>query len=580
VISCAIAGLQATGCSSSSGREALDAAVAGAGGGTVTRSIRHWVSCDERTDDAAGAARAFEAARRGAFTLIVDCPVRIHTGTDIARTIFIDDGTQVRFTQTGRFVLDNVLIPAFAIANSSHIVLTDWRIEYAAGLPVDPKVGGYTMRGRFVPGPAPANAFNDLALTPWLEANRAIHFDRRQGNVNSRWSGATNSCAIFFVIGDVSDLRVTGMRVSVAEQAGAERFVPVVFALDPGYLSNQTVTAGLPFSARYLAVPHDLRFSDVTLDGTYMGWVGGVRDAVFERIVSHRYADLQDAAGGEVGGVGKWFAPPHLFYLNDPANTEAALVNTRIEIRDVVDDGPRVGTARDKGGSDSISGYALSLKIGCTSCRVERYRTSRPDGFLDVLDSDGLTIADVQASYDSAFLNNVFPGWRFPSSHYRDVVFRNISFEDRAPTSTVAPIGDATQAGNEGLVLERVSVTLNRWAGRNPLPLPTIRGAGTAVDLTVQLRADQSQIALGQRGDLKTVLETRPVTLRSGAALTLRWRSEHAADCSASDLLPGTLPPAGERSVPAPTPQDLALALTCREGALAAVAHAPLRVTP
>ena len=542
------------------------------------QSIRRWVSCDGRADDAMGAARAFEAARQGAFTLLVDCPVRIHTGSDIARSIFIDDGTQVRFTAAGRFILDNLLIPAFVIANSSHIVLTDWRIEYQASLPID-KVSGYTMRGRFVPGSAPPNAFNDLALTPWLETHRAIHFDRHQGNVNSRWSGATNLCAVFFVIGDVADLRVAGMHVEVPAEAGAERFVPVVFAFDPGYRSNQTVTAGLPLSARYFAVPHDLSFSDVTLDGTYMGWVGGVRDALFERITSHRYADLQDPVGAHVGGVGKWFAPPHLFYLSNPGESDPALINTHIEIRDVVDDGPRIGTARDKGGSDSLSGYALSLKIGCTDCLVQRYRTNRADGFLDVLPAENLTIADVQASYDSAFLNNVFPGWRFPSSPYRNVTFRNITFEDRAPRSTREPIGDAAQSSNEGIVFDHVIVTLNRWAGPKPLPLPTIGGARSVVDLTVHLREEKATIVEAQRGDSRAVLELRPATVRSGASTLVRWHAP-GNDCSASGLIQGPLPPEGERRIQAPAPQDLAMALMCRKGSDSAVAQAELHVGP
>src|SRR5208282_627634 len=115
-----------------------------------------------------------------------------------------------------------------------------------------------------------------------------------------------------------------------------------------------------------------------------------VQDATFENITSHRYGDLQDANGGNVGGIGKWFAPPHLFYLNYVTDGDPALFNTNIQIRNVVDDGPRVGVARDKGGSDSISGYALSLKIGCIDCVVDTYSSSRPDGFLDVLPSNNL----------------------------------------------------------------------------------------------------------------------------------------------------------------------------------------------
>lgn len=568
-------GVLSAGCSSAGSRGTVDPAPSAAQGSS-SQSIRRWVVCDGRSDDAQGVARAFAAARDGAFTLLVDCPVRVHVGSDIGRTIFIDNGTHVRFTAGGRLIVDNVLIPAFVIANSSHIELSGWQVEYDASLPVEQKVGGYTMRGHLVPGTQPPNAFNDLALTPWLAANRGIHFDR---NVHSRWSGATNLCAIFFIIGDVADLRVTDMSVSVPAQAGAERFAPVVFAFDPGYRSNQSVTAALPFSSQYLAVPHDLTFSNITFDGTYMGWVGGVRDALFEHIVSHRYADLQDATGGHAGGVGKWFAPPHLFYLSYPANADEPLVNSHIQIRDVVDDGPRVGTARDKGGADSLSGYALSLKIGCKNCSVERYRTNRPDGFLDVLASDGLTISDVEASYDSSFINNLFPGWRFPSSPYRNVQFHHIAFADVAPVTTKAPIGDATQSSNQGIVFDHVTVTLNRWGGSAP-PLPAIGGADSSVDLEVRVRADSTQIVHAQRGALQVVTTLKPATVRAGGTTQLSWSSRQASSCEANGLVAGALPPAGSRQVSAGSAGDRPLTISCRDRSSSATAHAELRVTP
>src|SRR5580704_5314290 len=70
-------------------------------GSAVIRSIRNWVVCDGRTDDAVGAATAFFAAKHHAFILLVYCPVFIHTGTDVARPIFVDSGTTVYFTRDG-----------------------------------------------------------------------------------------------------------------------------------------------------------------------------------------------------------------------------------------------------------------------------------------------------------------------------------------------------------------------------------------------------------------------------------------------------------------------------------------------
>ena len=49
--------------------------------------IKGWVREDRTgtSDDTAGVAKAFAAARHGAFTLVVDCSVSIKIGMDIAR---------------------------------------------------------------------------------------------------------------------------------------------------------------------------------------------------------------------------------------------------------------------------------------------------------------------------------------------------------------------------------------------------------------------------------------------------------------------------------------------------------------
>jgi hypothetical protein len=546
---------------------ALQIKVAGA-----RQSIRNWVSCDGRTDESTGLAHAFAAARHGAFTLVIDCPVRVHIGMDIAKPIFIDDGTSVEFAGGGKLTLDNVFIPAFVIVDSSHIALTNWNVEYDASLPVSQKVGGHERNGHFETGALPPNAFNDGTLTPWLSANRRIVFDRSSGAVNSKWSGGTNLCAVFFIAGDTSDLHVSGMHIYAPPGAGGERFIPVVFSLNSDYKPNQTVTSQTPASAQYIAIPHDLAFSDITLDGTYMGWVGGVRDATFENITSHRYGDWQDASGGHVGGEGKWFAPPHLFYFSYQPTGDPGLFNRNIRIDHVVDDGPRVGTARDRGGSDSLSGYALSLKIGCVDCSVNHYRSNRPDGFLDLLPSDGITISNVEATYDSSFLNNVFPGWRFPSSSYKNVTFKDIAFQDTAQSSVRPPIGDANQPSNEHIVFDHVRVTLNRWAGTQAVPLPIIAGQGNELALDFIVEGDATRIAEAQRGGVGVTLRVRAAPPSS---VELSWAAQRAQSCIVSGAWTGSVPTSGSRSVEMRGPGNHDFTLSCQSGGNTATVSVP-----
>jgi hypothetical protein len=425
------------------------------------RSIRSWVHCDGK-DESAGVTAAFAAAKNGAFPLIVDCPVVIHVGTDIRRPIYIDNGTTVQFTQNGLFTVDNELIPAFVIANSSKVRLLGWRVQYKGGIPVNPDVGGYYDNGKFVASKGydqPAFNFNDHALAPWLTANRGIHFTE----ISSPWAGPTDTSSIFYLLGSTNDVQVQDMKVFVAPNAKGSQFAPMVFASIFGYKSNQNVSRQTPNTSQYFAVPNNISFSNIDLDGYYMGWQGSFQNALFEHIRTHRYGDLQDDQGGNVGGIKKWFAPPHLFYLTyDPKKT--GLENQNIRILDVIDYGNRVGVARDRGGSDTGSGYANSLKIGGFNSEVNGYKSYRPDGVLDLLISSNLTISNVEATYDSSFLNNIYPGIRFPAAPYKQVTLENISITDKAPVSRIEPIGSTFDTGNSGIVLKNVRGNLNAWA--------------------------------------------------------------------------------------------------------------------
>jgi hypothetical protein len=548
----------------------------------VKKSISNWVGCSGVADDFEGAARAFADARHGAFTLVVDCPVYLHSGLDISRVIYIDDGTSVEFTTAGKLIVDNVMHPVFVIANSVGITLINWNVEYDASLPVNPAVGGYGNNGQFVSVAGhsqPSSAWNDLGITSWLTANRAIVFDQSQGSARSWWVGTTNACAIFFITGDTSNVTISGMSVYVPTTATGDRFAPVVFQMSPNYKSGQTVTAKTARTPKNFAVPHDLTFSNIVLDGTYMGWVGGAQNVVFENIESHRYGDLQDSKGENVGGVGKWFAPPHLFYLVYDTTEDPALFNTNIRIDKVSDLGPRIGVARDRGGNDTISGYALSIKIACNGCSVSNYVSRRPDGFMDVLYSDGLSVSNVTANYDSSFINNLYPAWRFPSSPYANLTFENIALFDNAVTSMKAPIGNATlDSDNKNIVLSNVHVTMNRWAGPTELPLPSILGDGNQVALDFMI-VDQGLHIVGfQAGTDSLTLQGAASSLKVDSSTVLTWKSLQASTCSASGAWSGTIATSGSQKVKLASAGANKFSLNCRGPSLASAVTLPIIV--
>lgn len=453
----------------------------------VKKSISNWVTCDGVTDDSLGVAQAFAAARNNAFVLEIDCPVFMHVGMDVKRPVFIDNGTHVDFSPAGLLILDNTLIPAFVVADTSDVALTNWNIEYVGSLPINYITGGYFDNGEWITngGKAPGSVFNDRILAPWLTANRGIHFGH---GVSAQWSGPGDISAIFYLTGDTSNIDVEDMNVWVPKTAGVDHYVPMVFALTGGQTSDQNVTVNTPDMRPYYATPHDLTFSGITLDGTYFGFQGSARNMKISNIVSYRYGDLQDASGGNVAGINEWFPPPHLFYLNYSPAADASLFNENIVIENVVDYGERTGVPRSL-----ASGNCYSLKLDDNHGSVSNYVSFRPDGFMDVLSSTDLTLTNITASYDSSFLNGAYPIIRFPASSYHEVTFTDIKLQDTAESTDVDPIRGNRDPSNTNINFNSTSIQLNHWTGRNPPGYsPTVPGtspyfAGTGNSFDIQI---------------------------------------------------------------------------------------------
>jgi hypothetical protein len=532
----------------------------------ASRSISEWVSCTGTVDDTSGAKAAFAAAKNGAFTLIVDCPVFLHSGLAVDRGIFIDNETTVQFTGAGKFYVDNMLHPAFIIANSFDINLVDWNVEWDGSVPVDPDFGGYELNGQWVSSSGdtqPAHAFNDIVLTAWMSANRSVKFDKSRGPVTPIWGGPINPAAVFFITGQTAVVNISGLNLYVPANAGGNKFMPMAFSFSTNWRSNQTVNQKTPETVNYVAVPRFLVFSNIHLDGTYMGWQGGVQETTFENIYSARYGDLQDASGGTVGGIGKWFPPPHLFYLNANAAGDPLLLNTNITIHGVADEGPRIGAARDTG-SNGSSGYANSLKLSCTTCSVESYVSRRPDGFMDLLPSSGLTVSSVFASFNSEFLNNLYPaGLRFPSSGYNDIKFDDIYLLDTASRTTYGPIGNSTASSNNGLVFSNFQISMNWWGGSN-LPLPTITGENSDIALDVDMTEQLMHVSYAETNALGVTVTTTPTTINHGASTLISWKTKNASGCTGTGAWSGSVGSSGSRAIRLGTAGQYNFGLSCQ----------------
>jgi len=243
----------------------------------------------------------------------------------------------------------------------------------------------------------------------------------------------------------------------------------------------------------------------------------------------------------------------------------------------VVDAWPRVGVARDTAGQNE-SGYALSLKLGCLQCQVSGYTSNRPDGFMDVLPSSDLTVTNVSATYDSSFINNIYPGWRFPTVGYSNLTFQNVALTDTANVTVTAPLGNAGQASNVGIVFQNVVIGMNQWAGSTPLPLPNMVGQNNKVSLVFTIADTANRIVAQENGSLWAVIMGTTKTLAADASTMISWKSEEATHCSMSGGLQGAIPIAGTKLVTVSSTSSANFTLNCANSGGTASASLPLTV--
>jgi hypothetical protein len=86
------------------------------------------VTCDPSIDESAQLEAAIDAAANNAFNLVIDCPVRFHTGTAWTRSIPVPDGVTISFSGAGEFLIVDGGPPALLIAHPELVSFFDWNI--------------------------------------------------------------------------------------------------------------------------------------------------------------------------------------------------------------------------------------------------------------------------------------------------------------------------------------------------------------------------------------------------------------------------------------------------------------------
>jgi hypothetical protein len=333
-----------------------------------------------------GVANALAAVAGTNTTLIWDCPVYINIGTNIAQPIFVSPNTNVQFTATGKLYADGLGLPVFVFMNCHDCTWKDIQYSYCAGLaPSANGVGSAYSYGAIAApnggsaGPivAAAGNFNSTTITNWLSANAGNTFSSGGG---AQWWGPTNAAAAFMIRGNSYRLFFTGSksRFSVPDGVLACYFIGTLFTMDPQWNAGLTgITSSTTATSANSTSPSEIYFNNVIVDGCLMGFVGNPTSWQVNNLTSLRYSDLQDASGGNVGGSGTAYSPPHLIY------TDSGLFACQSRLYNVHDEGIYVGTATRRSTS---SGYINSLKCAPNNGSVGvGYTSLRPDGGFDVV---------------------------------------------------------------------------------------------------------------------------------------------------------------------------------------------------
>lgn len=423
--------------------------------------------------DSGAAVKAAFAAIAGTTTVgLVNCPIKIAIGYNAAAPVFVHSGTNLNFTPTGRFLVDNNTIAAFLFLNTQNCIWNNAQIEY---------VGAVALNNAVAPTVGVAGSFNDTQEKAELTSQGYVF----SGGGSNLWEGPTNAAALLVIRGAAKHLVFNNLRLFVPDTANATQFIPTAISIDAEWLCCTVTTNSNPVTATYAAVPADIEFLNPVIDGAMMGFVsttGGAADIV--NPVFLRYTDLQDASylingtGGcqgascNAGSGYEWMAPPHALYLQNGDNSFCAVSHNHIV--NGYDYGIYVGGTTRRSAN---SGTLLSLKIDATcGTVVDGYVSLRPDGLADVINNyppnSGGELRNIFGLYNSAIVTlDGTHNWgvRFPSAgNYVNQVFDNWTIIDTAASPPAFPILGNGYASNADVVFNNLKVYQNEWNNYNP----------------------------------------------------------------------------------------------------------------
>ncbi|AGO47587.1 structural protein [Cellulophaga phage phi4:1] len=378
---------------------------------------------DGVTDDRTAFMSTLSAANTLGKRIYIDSDMFLDVEELATKSIFIPDNIWIEGRDKDvNIIYNNKYSPAFVIALSDNITFKNFTFLY-----------DQTIDATVTSNESVQNAANITQYKNYLTNEKGITFT----SSNPIWRGPTLYMSTLLIAGG-KYITIDNVKFK-ARGENAPNFIPWAIKFKEEHSKNITVTNDVEAET---TIPQHITFKDVVLDGTIMGVQGIVRNFNCDGLKSYRYSDMQSLDGSNVGGVGYWMAPPHLFYIN----SDNALVYNpgEVKLTNTIDYGEYVGTPNVR---PTISGYCNSLKMVTANDNnlVDGYITYRRDGFADFGDLTNVTIKNVYAECKSDIFDSTF---KFtPLRFVGDIdgcVFENIEIRDISDVAHVYPVYFAT----------------------------------------------------------------------------------------------------------------------------------------
>ncbi|MBU2903079.1 hypothetical protein [Maribacter dokdonensis] len=415
----------------------------------------HWFGAvmDGVTDDRESFVKTLAYADSLGLRILIEKDIFLDVEETGTKSIFLEDNTWIEGVNDARIIVNNILSPAFYIALSKNVTITNLTFLYDQTY-----IANY---GEDYVGFADAFLKNLQQLRDYLQNYKGVIYN----GIFPKDKGFVSFYSMFLL--EAAENVVFENVKYIAKGNTADTFIPFIIKMKEQYTANQTVgSISAPTS-----ICRNIVLNNITVDGAIMGFQGIVDGFHVDNVNSYRYSDFQDVNGNYLGGfdgVNFDFPPPHLFYLNKDSSEDLTDFTTKnVNIYNVNDYGNYVGTLAVRGDVGVNIGYANSLKLTQQpeNVHIENYKSFRRDGLGSF---DGVTNGYFKNIYAESNIGLFNPlakvsTLRLLLDHpLENVVFEDFTLKDIGESTEVMPLRPAY--GNN-MTLINVNLYVNEFKG-------------------------------------------------------------------------------------------------------------------